>query len=152
MGEEFFKVGPAMEKNLHVIGILKVFNQWRIGQHGLQYTAHGIISSFPAMTTTYLSKKLFKDVIGALRIDRDLTFGSIDFYRIGEELVGIFIDQLSHLAAERIGGQLVIFLEVTAEQRYSLAVDIALAVLSSFRPFWPPGGAMRVALRRVSNT
>jgi len=35
----------------------------------------------------------------------------------------------------------VIFLEVTAEQRYSLAVDIALAVPSSFRPFWPPGGA-----------
>lgn len=104
--EESFQVGLAVEEDFEVFGVLQVFHQRGVGQHGSQGSPQSLRPGFAAAIAFQVSKEPLHNIVGALGLDRLGTLGCGHDQRGGKELGAIVLDLLDHFLEGGGGGKI----------------------------------------------
>src|SRR6266446_9770097 len=84
----------AIEQDLQVGSVLQIPDQGRVGDHGLEKAADGVVARSAASATPPITKESLHEVVGSLGLNEPRSVGSRHRDGIGEELVLVFVELL----------------------------------------------------------
>lgn len=106
LGKALFQSSLAVEEHFQVLRVLQIADQRRVGQHGLQQPANGVVPAFASSSASEVAEESFHDVIGALGLNEQRPVGSLHRDRICKEFIPIFVD-LSDQGFPMVGGRVI---------------------------------------------
>ena len=95
--------GFSVQNDLHIVRALQILHQGRIGQHGGQSARQCAGTASPAVVSFQVSEELLHEIVGALRLNLNASVSAMNGYRVGKELVLVFVDLSDHFPVGLVG-------------------------------------------------